>query len=347
MDVLIIYQFCTFGGVERVVLNRAKAFKKFNLDVHLSVGYLHDSGALKSFQNYISAHGLQKELSAFLISKNKFPDLETYDYIFLIDTPQAFNQVINAENVYVECHTSYLENRQYLRHIPENIKGILVPSGSFRSLIREEFPDLPPIQVMPNPIPDDFFDVKQDTKKFYKKSPLTYYGRLDSWKNYDEAFQIFSYFADDSETMFLIVGYGADDIKILQTLEKDGLLAKSLLRSGIDFDRATYLINLVRTHQGVFVSPSKGESFGLSAAEFMCGGVPVLLSKVPAHEELVDHDERFLYTLGDILEAKQKINFLQQNWIAMRAQIVNYTEKFKAHTFIEAWDNFLTWNENN
>jgi hypothetical protein len=53
-----------FAGVERAILNRAMSFRKYHQNVRISVGYLHDTGALKSFQTYIHAHQLENYLSS-------------------------------------------------------------------------------------------------------------------------------------------------------------------------------------------------------------------------------------------------------------------------------------------
>jgi glycosyltransferase involved in cell wall biosynthesis len=342
VDVFIIYQFCTFGGVERVLLNRAKAFKENNLDVKITAGYLYDSGALDSFKTYVTDHGLDDFISAVILDQNSFPNLEKYDYIFVIDTPQVFEQLKKAKNVFVECHTHYIENRQYLRRIPTQIKGIIVPSKSFKDLIQSEFPKLPPISVLPNPVPMAFFDVDSiHIESAFDKRIITYFGRLDELKNFNEAFKIFEGFVDNETLMYAVVGNGATQKDILRRLADEKMLRKSLIRENIGFDDVPYLIKLVKQHCGVYLSPSKGESFGLSVAEFMSGGVPVLLSDISAHRDLVENDERFLYPLGDISAAKQKMDFLLQNWKAMSAQITIYAEKFDAHTFIAAWDKFL------
>jgi len=342
MDVLIIYQFCTFGGVERVVLNRAEAFKKDNRDVNLSVAYLHDSGALQSFREYIHTHDLDDGLSANLISGNFLLELKRYDLIFVIDTPQVLGRLSTLQNVYIECHTPYIDNRQYLHNIPGNIKGVIVPSKSFGDLIHREFVDLPPIFVFPNLVPDMFFEtVPQSTKEVFTKRPLTYFARLDMLKNFDEAFRIFEYYGKNEDVMFIVIGNGADQDDCIEDLKKRGLLAKSILRGGIGFDKAPYLINLVKYHQGVFISPSKAESFGLSAAEFISGGVPVLLSDIPEHHALVENDEHFLYPLGEIIAGQQKMDFLLKNWVDMSHQVAEISTKFRAKTFLEAWDSFI------
>ncbi len=184
MDVFIIYQFCTFGGVERVLLNRAKAFKENNLDVKITVGYLFDSGALDSFKTYITNHGLDDFITAVILDQNSFPKLEKYDCIFVIDTPQVLDQMKTEKKVFIECHTHYTQNRQYLRSIPANIQGIIVPSKSFGKLIENEFSNLPPIFVLPNPVPMAFFDVDSiHIESTFDKRLLTYFGRLDELKN--------------------------------------------------------------------------------------------------------------------------------------------------------------------
>ena len=336
MDVLIIYQFCTFGGVERAVLNRARTLKKHGLEVTISVGYLRDFGALRSFQDYIRAHELDDRLSAFLIAEDSFPDPADYDLVLNIDTPQIFKRTRTAKNIYVECHTPYIENRQYLQTVPKNTRGIIVPSESFRALIESEFPHLPPVFVLPNPVSDEFFNIQPSSEfDFFSKHPIAYFARLDELKNFSEAVEIFELFSVAGETMFLVIGNGAEDK--LNSFEEKGLLGKTLFRDHLDFDLAPALVDLVRRHRGIFISPSKGESFGLSAAEFISGGVPVMLSDIPAHRELVNHDERFLYPLGEIKTAQARITDLMENWETMHGLMTSYSAKFKGDAFINAW----------
>jgi len=342
MDVLIIYQFCTFGGVERAILNRAKTFQKHHLQVHISVGYLYDYGALQSFQSYINANELDDRLTAFLIAENAFPNLDQYDLVLNIDTPQIFELTRHAKNVFVECHTPYIENRQYLKIVPQNTRGIIVPSESFRTLVEGEFPELPPVFVLPNPVSDEFLENQPSNKvEFFSKHPITYFARLDELKNFSEAVDIFELLTDIEELMFLVIGNGADNKLLINSLEQKGILKKTLLRDRVDFDLAPSLIDLVRRHRGIFISPSKGESFGLSAAEFISGGVPVLLSEIPAHKELVNHDDRFLYELGNKQSAKAKILYLLQNWEEMHDLMKSYSNKFQGDTFIAAWQRLI------
>jgi glycosyltransferase involved in cell wall biosynthesis len=343
VDVLVIYQLCSFGGVERAILNRARTFRKYQQNVKISVGYLHDYGALASFQAYIHANQLDDCLSAFLIDEDAFPDLDQYHVVLNIDTPQIFERTLHAGNLFVECHTPTVKNRQYLGALPENIRGILVPSEAFKSILAGEFQQLPPIFVMPNPVTQDFFDLPFSAEeRIYFAAPLAYLARVDDeLKNFSEAADIFELFANDENMMFAVVGRGAEAADLLGDLEKRGIIGKTFLRNQMDFDAVPGFVGMIKNHRGVFISPSKGESFGLSAAEFMSAGVPVLLSDIAPHQELVNGDERFIYPLGDIYSAREKIIKILDHWEEASKSMVSYSQKFNGLSFMTAWQEFL------
>ena len=343
MKILVIYQLCSFGGVERVLLNRAKTFRKYHQNVKISVGYLHDYGALASFQAYIHINKLDEYLSAFLIEQETFPDMNQYDFVFNIDTPHVFAQTHHARNIFVECHTSIVQNRQYLRALPKNVRGLLVPSNSFKSILKEEFELLPPISVLPNPVTEEFFDISVATEdRIYSAIPLAYLARLDDeLKNFSETARIFELFANDRNIMFAIVGRGAEDANLLHDLEDKMMIGKTFLRSQIDFDAVADFVKIIKSHRGILVSSSRAESFGLSAAEFISAGVPVLLSNIGSHAELVDGDDKFLYPVGEIQLARDKITKLLHQWDEASQAVKSYGEKFSGASFIRAWQGFL------
>ncbi len=342
MDVLVIYQFCTFGGVERAILNRAKAFRRHGMDVHIHIGYLKDLGALQSFQDNIRINGLEDAITAFVLPTKKNIDWGSYDLVSIIDTPQIFDQVMNLDNVFVECHTHYRENRQYLRKIPDNIRGILVPSATFKSQLRAEFPGLPAIHVIPNLVSDEFFQAEENpAAAVFSRRPITFFARLDPLKNFSEAVEIFESLLDEDNVMFFVIGHGAEEKARIQTLLRKSVLDRMLLRERISFSEVPYFTRLVKSHKGIFLSPSKGESFGLSAAEFLCSGVPVVLSRIPAHSDLVSGDERFLYELGNTGMAREKILAIWKDWEAMGKRAASYGEKFRGGAFTSAWMQFM------
>jgi glycosyltransferase involved in cell wall biosynthesis len=342
MDVLIIYQFCTFGGVERAILNRVQIFRSYGLSIKVSVGYLRDDGALGSFQEYICANGLEDSIEAFILPQGNSFDWSAYDLVSIIDTPQVFDRIAGVKNLFVECHTPYTPNRQYLKSLPENIRGVLVPSEAFRSLLLWEFPKLPPIYIIPNPVSEEFFKELPDNGDWvFSGRPLTYFARLDDLKNFTEAAAIFESLAGEEDVTYLIVGHGAEDETRVKSAMESGLLERTVLKDKIDFGDVPSLVGRVKTQKGIFLSPSKGESFGLSAAEFISAGVPVLLSNIPPHRELVNGDERFLYELGDVPSAKEKLLAIWEEWDALSKVMSFYGFKFRGAAFHSAWVNFL------
>ncbi len=340
MDILAIYQFCTFGGVERMLLNRAAAFKNGGMDVVMSVGYLKDFGALDSFKKYIQGHGLEKYINPFLISNEANIDQSKYDLILVIDTPQILNKLVEYNDVFIECHTPYVENRRYLRHIPANIRGVIVPSKPFRRLVKKEYPLLPEILVLGHPVPVEF-SKHQQSRNVFGKRPVTYLARIDDLKNFNEAVEIFQSIQDRSDVFQIAIGQGVTQPQWSELFKERQLLAGMYLRDSIPFDHVPALVNLVRQHRGVFLSPSKGESFGLSAAEFICGEVPILLSDIPVHRELVDNNQHFLYPLGDVNLAGRKLTRLLDEWDMMSEEVSLYREKFSYDVFISNWQHFL------
>jgi glycosyltransferase involved in cell wall biosynthesis len=98
---------------------------------------------------------------------------------------------------------------------------------------------------------------------------------------------------------------------------------------------------MIKNHRGLFLSSSRGESFGLSAAEFISAGVPVLLSDITPHRELVNDDEQFLYPLGDIQAAREKILRLLDGWEEASKSMEAYGQKFRGEAFLAGWQRFL------
>lgn len=339
MEVLVIYQFCSFGGVERVILNRAKALKKNGQSAHITVCYLKDYGALQSFQEYIRQNSLSELVSAFLLDAATLLDVKKYDLVLNIDTPQLFEQTRDARNLFVECHTPYTPNRQYLRKLPPNVDGILVPTFAFKNILLDEFVNLPPITVMPNPVSEEFFSIPFETNTIYPMRPLAYLARLDELKNYAEALDVFELFSEDESVMFAIVGRAIilSQRRLLTLLRRKGIVGKTFVRHEIGFEAVPDFIRLIKSHRGIFISPSLGESFGLSAAEFMSAGVPVVLSNNSVHRELVNEDERFLYKTGDAASAKDKVTKILADWEGASDRVSGYAKKFSGEAFLSSW----------
>lgn len=344
MRILIVYAFCTFGGVERVVLNRMEAFRKYRLDVRIDMVFLHDLGGLKSFEKYIKSSGLSNciNLHVFNGDFSQGFALNDYDMLFIIDTPSVFSHLKGCRNFYVECHTPYAENRSYLKSLPDNVRGIIVPSEAFRKEIAPEVGQGKDIFVLPNTVADIFLDFSSGGHyPFFSRRPLAYMARLDDLKNIEEALKIFEG-CGRRDVMFIVIGKGATDKDFVLKLNRLGLLGRCFLKEKIDFKRVPGFFATLRKHKGIFLSPSRGESFGMAVAESITSAVPVLVSDIPAHRELVASNSHFLYALGNVSQAEEKVSAILDEWDRCVESISIGRDKFDHSNFVKAWRRFIS-----
>lgn len=344
MKLLIIYKFCTFGGVERVILNRIEAFKRFKHNIKIDMLFLHDAGGFESFTAYIKSFNLAEYIDSYILNGDirRHFRLNEYDMVFNIDTPSVFEELRECKNLYVECHTSYRENRTYLRSLPDNVRAVIVPSETFHNEIRSEIPRSVDLYVLPNIVSGIFFDNNYRERAFFKKRPIAYMARLDKLKNIDEAIKIFEEFKTKDDIMYIIIGNGATDEYFVNKLKKAGLLSRSFIRPKINFDKVPQFLSLLKIHKGIFLYPSKAESFSMSVAESIASFVPVVASDIPPHRDLLDSNMDFLYSIGNIKAAKESINNVFDNWHDCNKIMKRYAERLKDRSFIEAWENIIS-----
>ncbi|KJB86193.1 hypothetical protein AZ66_20190 [Paenibacillus sp. E194] len=337
LRVLNVYKWATMGGVERVFLNRAHAFQEYGISIVYDVYFLHDSGGREKFKKYIQKYELESNIR--VVDDFKEDD---YDLILSVDTPEILDKIRNNNKVYMECHTGYKDNRAYIKRLPSDIGGIIVPSGFFKNTIRDEVPNwlMDKIYTLTNFV---FASEELINKKncFWSKVPLVYVGRLDNLKNVEEAIRILAYYKDNISDEFILLLAGPiiqHEIDIHTLLETYNVNDRVVYLPPVDFENVSKLYEMVNAHSGIFISSSKKETFGLSAAEAMINGLPVLLSNIEAHLELVDANYKFVYELGNIKEASSKLAEILENYSEYKAIISTMTKKFSSQQFVEDWN---------
>ncbi|MCL2851514.1 MAG: glycosyltransferase [Defluviitaleaceae bacterium] len=337
MRVLCVYKYATVGGVERVILNRARAFKEHGLHVKQDVFFFQDSGGLQYFRKFINYFQLEDHIAVVSEIEEK-----NYDLIFSFDTPEVFEYVRDTSNVIVECHSPYKESRAYLKSIPKNVAKIVSPGEAFmESVIRDEvlsvFGDR--LFVLPN-----FYISNAHTNippaKIWAKKPICYVGRMDSLKNTKELLDIFTIMRkklDDDYFLLLVGDVRPHYMDIKDTIKKLRVEDRVVYFRPIPFEKVDVLFTAVKLHNGIFVSPSRGESFGLSALEAMSNNVPVLLSEIECHKPLINNDPAFRYQPGDIHEAVAKVEYISDNYYDLSVKVSQFAAKHNSAYFIESW----------
>ena len=124
-------------------------------------------------------------------------------------------------------------------------------------------------------------------------------------------------------------------------LERGDARGSVLVLPPIPFEHGHALFRALRARKAVFVSPSKGESFGLSAAEAMTAGLPVVLSDIPPHRALVSGREKFLYPLGNIRGLTGKMAAAVEHYDKYSAECLDLSTTFSEAAFLEDWDRVM------
>lgn len=337
--ILIVYQFATFGGVERVLLNRAEAFKFYKEDYKLFIYFYEDYGAKNSLINYIK----QEELSEYIEIIDSF-EPDDYDYIISIDTPQLFeDKKINSKNVYIETHTFERKCRFYLDKYMDVVKKVIVPSDTFFNSLKDDYCDyqLKKIFVLPNFVP---WDMKKNEEKLinlpcWGKKIIFYYGRMDENKNIKELIDAVDFYINNinEEIILILAGKIDPDYNLKIYIDNKNMNKNIIILPPVNFNKISLFLNTMKFNKGLFVSSSKGESFGLSAAEAIACSIPVVLSNIQAHEKVVKSNINLLYSLNNPQELAVKIDYIFNNYEVIQKEIDCYKDDFSAKEFIDCW----------
>jgi glycosyltransferase involved in cell wall biosynthesis len=147
-----------------------------------------------------------------------------------------------------------------------------------------------PVQVVPNPLRDGFI---REPVPFPAPPPepiLAWLGRLDELKNWRGFLRLGRRLSGQPHELWLI-GRGVDRMaqEVLEEAQSQQVVERLRWFAGVDHKFLPNLLDAVRDSGGVFVSTSRGESFGMAVAEAMARGCAVAVPDNPPFNELVEH----------------------------------------------------------
>jgi glycosyltransferase involved in cell wall biosynthesis len=333
---LFICPWCTLGGVERSLLNRALALKEAGSDQQFFVRFLHGGPDLDRFQTAIEALSLSDRM------KLDQGEAESFDRYVIVDCPDGLTLIPPQADVYVECHTTYPDSKQYLRDLPPFVRAVISPSDQFSAEIRPLVPAQIPVRTLWNHVPK----VKQEALRKLGTEPsftFFHYGRMDFWKNDAEVIATFAELArNEPRATFILCGDNLGEERYFRYLSDAGLIGRCRLMPSISFEDVGAFLRQMVEARAVFISSSRGESFGLAAAEAMSHGIPVLLSDVRGHRALVRSHEDFLYPLYDTSSAAQKLLLLSRAWTDGYAKARHLVEDYADAAMINrSWNSAM------
>ncbi len=336
MRLLYFYKWCTLGGVERILINRAFAFKQHNIDVKMDIFFFY-GGKIDYFKRFIREFSLQDHLSVV----GEY-DVNDYDHIFSIDSEEVF-EIDGVDKVILEYHTAYENHGKYIYKAPrDKIHYVLVPSEYFKEVLQQKRQDLKDSIFVVRNFVKDIEDKNDYYLPRWKLKPILSIGRIDELKDpYFLVEAVKTYNERMKDELFLcLVGSSLEEERFLSFVEKKNMLSRVVWYPGLGFDRVISFLKLMKERGAIFASTSKGESFGMSAAEAIYNGMPALLSNIKAHSDLVEGDEKFLYKTGSINDFMEKLEFIIKNYSGCSKAIEHYKPKLSEQVFLEDWRNF-------
>jgi len=337
MRLLYLYKWCTFGGVERVLMNRAFAFKKYGIPIKMDI-YFYYKGVINDFKKYIEKY----DLNGYIDIVEKL-DFKKYDYVVSIDTPEAFEEE-DLKNIILEYHTPYEDHGSYLKEVPqEKVKLVLVPSDYFREVLKKRRPDLGNrVLVLRNFVIEEAFDHFDYHFPEWSLKPIVWIGRTDYLKNPHFIVKALRKFRNvyGDKMFFCVVGSSVDEEDFISFIRKEDQIDRVVFYPNITFEKVGAFLRQMRKKEAIFVSASKGESFGMAVAEAIYFGLPVLITDIPPHKDLVRNNETFLYKIDDIDDFVNKLNNIIQNYQKCEEEILSLKEFLTLTKFLQDWENF-------
>jgi glycosyltransferase involved in cell wall biosynthesis len=331
------YYWATTGGVERVFLNRAEVLLRRYPKLAIDVFFYNDCGGVAMFTRYCRARGLSdrvRVIDVFVAGR--------YDSVFVVDTPQFLTDFPEAfDKVVMECHTPYAQNRTYLQEWQTRLNSLIVPSAVFLRVLEEECPGLRgKMKVVRNFIPKLPPPPKNLSLPAWHAPLFLYFAQINDHKNVAEFIEAISHVRQylGREPLGLVCGQPEPGFPVMQMIEKNDVRGSVVVLPPVPFDSTHVLLQMLREKKSVFVSPSKGESFGLSAAEAMTAGLPVVLSDIGPHATLVGNRSKFLYPLGNAKELARKMAAAIEQYDSMSAECVELARPFAEEVFLEDWE---------
>lgn len=339
MKILFIYKYCILGGVTTQLVNRLKALKASH-EVHFL--FLYEYGGLTALKDHPYKYiGNTKEDLEALIEEHH------YDVLSIIDTPEVYDwlgKMSYKGKCVHEVHTT-TSNIKQLTQLRESLPMdmILTPSYYMKKLIEEEygFKDQVPVEVVYNCLDRDNFQYVPYNKPT-DKAIILWVGKLDDHKRWRDFVEICSrldklYQMKNLEYV-MVGGVTAKeeiiDELVLKLIQFD-LLDKVKWYSSVDYQDMARMYSKVYKTQGVYVSTSINESFGMTVVEASVLKVPVVVPRVGALEEIcASKKESSLYTLGNLDEACRLI--IDQLEHQQYLEDIDYSCEQTCKQFVEA-----------
>jgi len=339
--------------------------------VSLLCFYEFDPMVLEKFKNHgvtVKILHLDRKFSLFKITcliKREIcrikPDIVHIQYMAPGAIPIIAARLAGINRIVATVHQPYTESHGKLSKIILRTAALLTTKFTVVSLNAENswfssatlFDENKPLELQPrhftihNAIDIDLIQeiisgterqaLKEELGIFDDKIIIGAVSRLRQEKGIDTLIQAFSLLIPNKEnTHLLLVGAGPDEDLLKNQSMKLGISDYVKFYGQASWERSMRFLSVI----DIVVVPSRFEGFGLTAAEAMAVGKPVIASDTTGLREIIVHGESgILFPVDDIFALKEAIEQLIENPSLRRQYSNNGLERVKKNFGIDLYKN--------
>ncbi|MGR6917754.1 glycosyltransferase family 4 protein [[Actinomadura] parvosata] len=298
MKVLFCYRYGVIGGVSTQLLNR---YTHFSSEFDIGVLYESDHGMVAHFPPGVALVTATDDAREAAI-RDADPDV-----VVVIDSPgflSAWRRAGSPGSLILEVHTT-TANLSYLGELAVQPDHIVTVSEYMRAKLGAL--GLSPISVVPNCLDERWY--AETVPPALDTTPVAWIGKLDGHKRWRAAADLLDRIAgaEPGVTPLLIGGYTAPatEVAALTTkLATSPALGSARWLPRVDYDLMPGIYSAIAANGGLTISTTTDESFGMSVAESLVRGCPVIAPAVGALPEILP--EEALYPPGDWAGAAER-----------------------------------------
>ncbi len=343
MKILLVVTKSDIGGAQVFVLNLARAFKELNCEIEVAAGegsFLFNE--LKKYDiNYYYLQSLKRDLNLFnaiyfvcelrkLIKLNKYNIIHLNSSNTLIggistfmlkNKPKTFFTFHGLSFIDRNYNPSYILKflaKIYYRFLLKSVNKIIFECKSnLQEVIDAGMIDDAPVIYNGIDGQDLHFKSRAEVRSYFSQICKSNFdnsfligstGRLIYQKNFEFLISIFPNIKKIiPNAKLIIIGEGPDRRKYYRMISESELpndiFLIGELKNSYQYMKGFDLFTLASRYEGV----------SISLIEAIYANVPILATKVGGNVDIVDNDERQLFTLDNREEYIQKLNFIKLN----------------------------------
>lgn len=222
-----------------------------------------------------------------------------------------------------------------IRHACRRAAGIFTPSNFTKSETRKYFGiEFEDIKVVKHGLADIMLDFTDSRRPDAAKGPLLFFGRFEHQKGVDLLIKAYAILLSEKvigSRKLVLVGSGPDEKKYRKLIALLGINTRVEILGW----KSQREIKSLLDKAGLCVLPSRSESFGLTIAEVLSQGIPLVTTDAGSLPEVVDRGKAGWMANADNLKSLV---------LTIKEALENYSESIsKAHYGLKHARDAFSW----